>query len=386
MSSPQLSRLSPSQLVSKRQRNENEWVAIMEECETAPSIAAVAANHSERSYSAIYRRFRRMKEGDKAYAHQDRGSHFRIFSDEQEQILAALLRAKRDIDGAILTRPEIIREAADFFRRIHGITALRSSDREFSRGWAEGFKERNGFSTKKLMKKETVKTVNAAEMAVEMEAFKFVVHEAVQCYGADFVLNMDETPFAMAEVRNSSWGDKGSNAPNVSLTTDREKKIMTAMPTVSETGKLLKFAWINKGKTRRGINKLKLPNHIHSFHSPKGWTNEEVMCQYIEQIIFPHTKGRPCALLVDSYLAHGTSIVKEVAEGYGVDLITVPKGQTSTLQPLDVSFNSNFKEKRQKLYSEALRRGGTHLEELGNVVQRTESAYRQVSKDVILAG
>jgi len=358
----------------------------MKECKTARFIAEVAARHPHFSYDTINRRFKRFRMGDSTATADRRGSPLRIFSNEQESTLAAVLRAKRDVDNIILNRPIIIAEAAEFFRKIHGDKARRSNGREFSKGWAEGFKERNGFSTKKLVKKETIKSITVPEMFVELEAFKFIVREAVKFYGAHFVFNMDETPFPLADTAETSWGDKGSDQPNVSLTIERKKKLITAMPTVSASGTKLKFAWINKGKTDLAIRRAGISPDICSFYSEKGWTNGEIMCKYIEQIIYPHTKGAACALLVDSYAAHWTADAQEVAKNHNVDLIMVPKGQTGKLQPLDISFNSIFKQQRHKLYSEGLRSGSPNLEELGSVMERTAAAFGLVSREVILSG
>ena len=110
------------------------------------------------------------------------------------------------------------------------------------------------------------------------------------------------------------------------------------------------------------------------------------MCKYIEQVIFPRIQGAPCAVMVDSYTAHLTEDVAQVAFGHNVDLIVVPRGQTPIFQPLDISFNADFKQRRNHLYSEFLRDGNHDLENLGPVVRRTVAAYTQVSQKVILKG
>ena len=58
-------------------------------------------------------------------------------------------------------------------------------------------------------------------------------------------------------------------------------------------------------------------------------------------------RGRnPNSLLVlDSFAAHKTKIVKQRFREKGTDIAIIPGGLTSRLQPLDVSLNKSFKSK-----------------------------------------
>jgi hypothetical protein len=60
------------------------------------------------------------------------------------------------------------------------------------------------------------------------------------------------------------------------------------------------------------------------------------MIDYIKRIVKEYTKGKPCALMLDSYGAHITSDIYKLAEKYKIELIVVPCCMTSTLAPLDV--------------------------------------------------
>ena len=61
-------------------------------------------------------------------------------------------------------------------------------------------------------------------------------------------------------------------------------------------------------------------------------------------------------LMLDQFSAHmGTEVLKE-AERLNIELIFVPAGMTSDLQPLDVGVNSVLKAKQAKLYREAMHR------------------------------
>lgn len=110
------------------------------------------------------------------------------------------------------------------------------------------------------------------------------------------------------------------------------------------------------------------------------------MLKYIDNIIVPYTKRRPCALLVDSYAPHLTPLVHQCALWYNIEIIMVPKGQTPTLQPLDISFNAEFKRNRQRECSIATQCGIDNLENKDEILKRAAKDYEQVTKNTILKG
>lgn len=64
------------------------------------------------------------------------------------------------------------------------------------------------------------------------------------------------------------------------------------------------------------------------------------MIDYLKRIVNEYTKGKSCALMLDSYGAHITDKVYKVAKKYNIELIVVPCCMTSTLAPLDVGKKS----------------------------------------------
>ena len=89
--------------------------------------------------------------------------------------------------------------------------------------------------------------------------------------------------------------------------------MVTLRPTVLASGRKLKLAWINAGKTRRAINKMAMPESIASFNSPKGWTNEAVMLSYLQEVITALTERQKCALILDDFGAYWTLKGKKAA-------------------------------------------------------------------------
>lgn len=197
---------------------------------------------------------------------------------------------------------------------------------------------------------------------------------------------MDETPAPFLEIPRKTWGDRGKKKKYVIKTVKRMKGQVTLMPTISAAGRKLKLAWINAGKTNMAIKKMKLPGKVISFHSPKGWTNEAVMIKYLQQVIVNHTQGANCALILDDYGAHWTEAVQNAAAHHNIQLIKVPKGLTPILQPLDISFNSQFNYLRGiECQNEMVRNKGV-VEEREKIIQRAAVAYHKVTKKIVLNG
>jgi len=59
-------------------------------------------------------------------------------------------------------------------------------------------------------------------------------------------------------------------------------------------------------------------------------------------------------LCLDAFRGHLTEKVKNNMKDLKTDLVVIPAGMTSILQPMDVSVNKPFKEKLKKIYSQRL--------------------------------
>jgi hypothetical protein len=376
-------RLTPTQLHRKRTVNEAEWTNIMSECNNK-SIVDVQKCYPHYSYDQIRKRYKKYEDGDSLAVTDRRSQHHRIFSEEQENILAARIRLHRDTFNIHYNMNTIRMKCIEYFHELHPNT--RQNYRTFSDGFIKGFKCRHNFSTKKLKCKRIVSNKNEWEQTMEAAQYYYDVNMAIETYGKDFVMNMDETAILFNNSPKTSWGDKGDDKKNIIYTNKSEKDSYSLLPTITASGKQLNLGWINKGKTDIAINKMSLPKGIISYTSPSGWTNEHVMCKYINDIIIPYTKKRECALIVDSYGAHFTDKVKQLANDNSIQLIMVPKGQTATLQPLDISFNSHMKQYCQNLYLEGLRNGIPQIDERQNVIIRAFNSCNLVSENIILNG
>ena len=381
-----LVRANPSQLARKRKAAVSLWSDIIHECKRAKSIKGVADMHPEVSYNAVRKRWQKFRMSDASTASSRRGAHHLIFSREEETTLAAHLRALRAQGAAQISKEFLQSEARKYFRLLHPSYMNREHHRSFSDGWVQGFKARHGFSTKATYRSEVVKSLDEGEQLEKACEYILAVNSAVEKYGSSLVINMDETPTPFREIPRTSWGDKGKKEKLVIKTQKRAKGSITLIPTVAVSGNKLPLCWINPAKTDRLIKKLDLPTSVKSFYSLKGWTTEGVMLKYLDDVVVPYTKRRPCALLVDSFRAHWTPMVRQASWWYNIELIEVPKGQTPLFQPLDISCNAQFKHLRVEECHDASNRGVMDLEDKGQIVRRAAKAYDKISREVVRSG
>lgn len=66
------------------------------------------------------------------------------------------------------------------------------------------------------------------------------------------------------------------------------------------------------------------------------------MC-WFRSFILPHTKGKRALLLIDSFSAHETEEFIKLAHDNNVDIVIIPGGCTSKVQPVDVCLNKPLK-------------------------------------------
>ncbi len=69
----------------------------------------------------------------------------------------------------------------------------------------------------------------------------------------------------------------------------------------------------------------------------------DMMLRWFKATILPYTKGRRSLLLIDSFSAHEAEVLLDLAQFNNVDIIIIPGGCTSKIQPLDVCLNKPFK-------------------------------------------
>lgn len=110
------------------------------------------------------------------------------------------------------------------------------------------------------------------------------------------------------------------------------------------------------------------------------------MLKYLKEVIINYTKRKNCALILDDYGAHWTTAVQQIAKDNNIQLIRVPKGLTAVLQPLDISFNSQFNHLRGLECQNEMMRNAGGVEGKEKILHRASFAYHKVTKEIVLRG
>lgn len=98
---------------------------------------------------------------------------------------------------------------------------------------------------------------------------------------------------------------------------------------------------------RKTMPKEKLPAGIVVKVNPKGWMDEAMMKDWLNECYSKRPGGffrrSKCLLVLDSMRAHITDTVKQAIKATNTIPAVIPGGTTKFLQPLDISVNRSFK-------------------------------------------
>lgn len=117
-------------------------------------------------------------------------------------------------------------------------------------------------------------------------------------------------------------------------------------------GHFLPLQLIYSGKTQRCHPVYDFPDKWCITHSENHWSNEEMMIEYIQDIIIPYVEGvrktlgkkdQAALAIFDNFRGQLTeNIVKEL-EDNNIQSVLVPANCTDRLQPMDLSVNKSAK-------------------------------------------
>ena len=107
---------------------------------------------------------------------------------------------------------------------------------------------------------------------------------------------------------------------------------------------------IYKRKTERCHQKFCFPPE---WHSPKQWSNEETMVQYLENTILPYIEhvrqelgndNQAAVVILDNFKGQVTPLMASLLEDNNIHTCLLPPNTTDRLQPLDVAVNNPAKD------------------------------------------
>lgn len=166
---------------------------------------------------------------------------------------------------------------------------------------------------------------------------------ALTKYGAEHVLNLDETFWKLVNMIFYCYTKQGDKSPYINFHGD-EKEGCTVTMIVSADGDILPTCITVEGKTDISLGKLQIDPFDDRFecfrNDNSSWNTSDIIVKIINTVIKPYllkdTTQYHGALILDTVGIHTTDEVAEEAANSGLELIWVPEGLTGTRQPLDV--------------------------------------------------
>ena len=177
----------------------------------------------------------------------------------------------------------------------------------------------------------------------------------------ELIMNWDQTGIKL--VPSSSWTMAQQGSRRVEMSGVGDKRQITAIYCRTILGDFLPLQLIYQGKTPRCHPHYKFPPEWSITHSPKHWSNEQTMLEYIDHIIVPYIERvrqeldecKPALVIMDNFKGQVTEKVISVLELHDIHTCLLPPNTTDVLQPMDISVNKPAKDflriKFQQWYS-----------------------------------
>jgi len=211
--------------------------------------------------------------------------------------------------------------------------------------WFYRFLNRHDLSLRRRTKISQKLPADLTEKVVLFHRY-IIKHRKKYNYDLSQIGNMDETPMFFDMVGNTTIDIRGTNTVHL-RTTGNEKNHFTCVLTVLADGTKLKPMVIFKGKRLP----KDLPQEIIVKMQDKGWMDEILMQTWVEKVWASRAGGLSKSknlLVLDSFEGHKTESVKCKFQEHNCNMMIIPGGLTSIVQPLDVCLNKPFKDRMRE--------------------------------------
>ena len=227
-----------------------------------------------------------------------------------------------------------------------------------NRHWAYSLLHRMKFVQRKGTTAKSKLTIADFNQAKEQFLEDVVTTVDMEEIPPELILNWDQTGIKI--VPSSTWTMEQQGAKRVETIGANDKRLITAIFCGSLTGDFLPIQVIYQGKTTCCHPRYEFPLEWDITHSPKHWSNEATMIQYIENIIIPYINSTweafedvtPALIIMDNFKGQITSSVINLLEANNIHVCLLPPNTTDRLQPMDVSVNKPAKDFLNKQFED----------------------------------
>ena len=201
-----------------------------------------------------------------------------------------------------------------------------------------GFVRRKATTTKSKSSKDEFEKLKHSFLA------NVVATVTMESIPESLVLNWDQTGINI--VPSSAWTMDQQGAKRVEVIGVGQ---ITAVFCCSLSGEFLPLQVIYTGKTTRCHPKFCFPSEWNVTHSPKHWSTEETMLEYVEKIILPYVdhvrqelnnEDQAALVIINNFRGQ---IIPAILEENNIHTCLLPANTIDQLQPLDVAVNKPAK-------------------------------------------
>ena len=193
-----------------------------------------------------------------------------------------------------------------------------------NRFWAYSLLKRMNFVKRKVTTAKSKHAVAEFQRLKEEFLQDVVTTVEMEEIPSELILNWDQTGIKI--VPSNTWTMEEQGSKQVDVAGSNDKWQITAVFCGSLVGDILPVQVIYQGKTSRCHPNHQFPPDWHITHSPKHWSNEDTMIQYVEEIIIPYIKSArasfsndaPALVIMDNFKGQITPTVTELLESNNI--------------------------------------------------------------------
>ena len=275
-----------------------------------------------------------------------------LLGEELDQKVQQYLRAIRKSGGAVSTAIVLGAARGIILKTNRTLLAEYGGHVVLTKDWAKTLMQRMGFVKRRGTTSKSKSLVEQFDELKVQFLDDVVTTVAVEEIPPELILNWDQTGLNI--VPSSSWTMDQRGAKRVELTGLNDKWQITALFCGTLSGEFLPIQLVYQGKTPRCHPRYQFPEDWNITHSPKHWSTEETMKEYLEEIFFPYIDAArvnsglsddyPALAIFDNFKGQVTDDVMQLLEDHNVHVVKLPANCTDRLQPMDISVNKAAKD------------------------------------------
>ena len=167
----------------------------------------------------------------------------------------------------------------------------------------------------------------------------------------ELVLNWDQTGIHL--IPAAEWMMDQLRSQRVEICGVSDKRQVTAVFCGSAIGDFLPAQITYQGKTKHCHPEFKFPIDWNVTHSPKHWSTEDTMVEYITKIIIPYIESvcsnlkkesAAAVVIMDNFKGEKTAKINKLLEENNLHVCLLPPNTTDKIQPMDVAVNMPVKD------------------------------------------